>query len=93
MPDTPLTITLSTELTRLVKEKVASGAYESEGEVIREGLRAIQAQEAVVEEWLRTEGVARYDAYHRDPGNGRPAAETFARLRKHQAEQSGKRGG
>jgi antitoxin ParD1/3/4 len=33
-----------------VKEKVASGAYESESEVIREGLRALQAQEAAVDE-------------------------------------------
>lgn len=66
MPDTrALTITLPPDLSRLVKEKVASGGYESESEVIREGLRALQAQEAAVEEWLRTEGVARYDAYHR----------------------------
>ena len=83
MPDArALTITLSAELTQLVKEKVASGAYESESEVIREGLRALQAQEAAVDEWLRTEGVARYEAYHRDPSRSRPATETFARLRK-----------
>ena len=33
----------------------------------------------VVEAWLHTEGVARYDAYHRAP-SGSPAAEVLARL-------------
>ena len=94
MPATKaLRVTLSADLAQLVKDKVASGAYESESEVIREGLRALQAQEAAVEEWLRTEAVARYDAYHRDSSRGSPAAETFGRLRKHHAERSGKRGG
>jgi hypothetical protein len=34
------------------------------------------------EEWLRTEGVARYDAYHRAP-KGLSAAKVFAQLRRH----------
>ena len=38
------------------------------------------------EQWLRTIGVARYDAYYRD-ANGRPATEVFARLRKHAADK------
>ncbi len=76
-----LSITLPREMARMVKNKVASGAYATESEVIREGLRALEAQESVLEEWLRTEGVARYDAYHRNPRRGRPAAEVFARLR------------
>jgi hypothetical protein len=46
------------------------------------------AQEDLVEEWLRTEGVARYDAYHREPDKGRPATEVFARLRAHRIEQT-----
>jgi antitoxin ParD1/3/4 len=75
-----LSITLPREMARMVKEKVASGAYATESEVVREGLRALQTQEAAVEDWLRTEGVARYDAWHRKP-DGRPAAEVFAALR------------
>ncbi len=57
-------------------------------EVVSAGLRALQAQDAVLEEWLRTEGVARYDAYHRAAAEGRPAAEVFARLRAHHAERT-----
>jgi putative addiction module CopG family antidote len=91
MPQTrALSITLSTELAQMLKDKVASGAYESESEVVRAGLRALQAQDAAVEEWLRTEGVARYDAYRRDPSRGRPAPDAFARLRRHHDEMTAK---
>ncbi|MEA2935569.1 MAG: antitoxin ParD1/3/4 [Variibacter sp.] len=88
-----LTITLPGEIAQMVEDKVASGAYGSESEVISEGLRALQLQEGVVEEWLRTEGVARYDAYHRDAGRGRPAEEVFARLRAHHEARTNKTGG
>jgi putative addiction module CopG family antidote len=83
-----LSITLPVAMARRVKRKVASGDYASESEVIREGLRALESQDAAVEEWLRSEGVARYDAYHRKPSRGRPAAEVFDRLRAHHAKQS-----
>jgi antitoxin ParD1/3/4 len=78
-----LSVTLPRSMARMVKDKVKSGAYATESEVIREGLRAIQVQDAALEQWLRTEGVARYDAYHRDPSRGRPASEVFDRLRAH----------
>jgi antitoxin ParD1/3/4 len=81
-----LSITLPHEMAQMVKEKVESGAYATESEVIREGLRALEAQESALEEWLRTEGVARYDAFHRNPGHARPAADVFARLRAHHAK-------
>ncbi len=90
MSDTSLKVTLPAELARMVEEKVASGAYESESEVIREGLRALQAQEVAIEQWLRTEGVARFEAYRRDPRGAQPAAEVFARLRAHHAKTVGR---
>jgi len=37
-----------------------------------------------LEDWLRTEGVARYDAYKRDP-TGELAQIVFTRLREHYA--------
>src|SRR5256885_11434474 len=76
-----LSITLPHDMAQMVKEKVSSGDYATESEVIREGLRALRSQEGALEQWLRTEGVARYDAYRRNP-TGRPASEVFARLRK-----------
>src|SRR5438132_656947 len=85
-----LSVTLPHEMAQMVKEKVTSGAYASESEVIRDGLRALQAQDAALEDWLRTEGVARYDAFHRDPSRSRPATDVFARLRTHHVKRAKK---
>lgn len=82
-----LSITLPHDMAKAVKKKVASGSYATESEVIREGLRALEERDAALEDWLRTEGVARYDAYKRAP-HGRPAAKVFARLRQHHAKRS-----
>ena len=83
-----LSITLPHDMAKMVKDKVASGDYATESEVIREGLRALTARDGAAEEWLRTEGVARYDAYRLDPSVARPAAEVFARLRVHHARRA-----
>jgi antitoxin ParD1/3/4 len=83
-----LSITLPVDMAKLVKDKVASGDYASESEVISEGLRALKARDAAEEEWLRTEGVARYDAFHRNPRRARPVADAFARLRAHHARRT-----
>jgi Arc/MetJ-type ribon-helix-helix transcriptional regulator len=61
--------------------------YTTESEIIREGLRALSERNTALETWLRTEGVARYDAYKRDP-RGRPAEKVFAQLRQHHAKQA-----
>jgi antitoxin ParD1/3/4 len=82
-----LSITLPHDMAKAVKDKVASGDYATESEVIREGLRALSERDSALEDWLRTEGVARYDAYKRDP-HGRPADKAFARLRQHHAKRA-----
>jgi antitoxin ParD1/3/4 len=79
-------VSLPPEMAEAIKKRVASGAYASESEVIREGLRALDAREAVVEEWLRTEGVARFDAYHRGESRGHSPSAVIERLRAHHAE-------
>jgi putative addiction module CopG family antidote len=76
-------------MAKMVKDKVASGDYATESEVIREGLRALRGQDGALEQWLRTEGVARYDAYHRNAESGRQAAEVFARLRARVGKKQG----
>ena len=78
-----LNVTVTSEMAETIRAKVASGAYEFESEVIREGLRALEARDAVIEEWLQTEGVARYDAYHRHASNPSPLDEVFSRVREH----------
>ena len=63
-------VTLPNEMAAQVRAKVASGEYASESEVIRDGLRALQARERAIESWLRNEALPSYDAYKADPGRG-----------------------
>jgi antitoxin ParD1/3/4 len=56
-----LSITLPNDMAQMVKDKVASGAYASESEVIRDGLRALQARDAAVERWLHESVVPVFD--------------------------------
>jgi putative addiction module CopG family antidote len=62
-----LSITLPNEMAEMVRAKVDSGEYASESEVIRDGLRALQARERIEEQWLREQVVPAYDAIKADP--------------------------
>jgi len=69
---TPLTVTLPPEMAAMVKAKVASGEYASDSEVIRDGLRTLQARDAALEKWLREEVVQSCKEYDADPSIGIP---------------------
>ncbi|WP_420961400.1 ribbon-helix-helix domain-containing protein [Brucella sp. IR073] len=81
-----LKITLPDDMAQMVKDKVSSGEYASESEVILDGLYALQEQESphegdpAFEHWLRTEGVAAYDEMKADPSRGVTAEEVLASL-------------
>ena len=62
-------VTLPNEMAEMVRAKVASGEYASESEVIRDGLRALQARDQALEKWLRTEVVTAYDGAKADPSS------------------------
>jgi putative addiction module CopG family antidote len=68
-----LSVTLPHEMAQMVSEKVASGDYASESEVIRDGLRALQMRDRAVEAWLRQQVVPAYDAIKADPSRAVPA--------------------
>ncbi|MBZ9743581.1 MULTISPECIES: type II toxin-antitoxin system ParD family antitoxin [unclassified Mesorhizobium] len=76
----PLTITLPLEMARMVKEKVSSGEYATESEVIRDGLRTLAARDAAVDRWLREEVAPTMDALHKDPSLVAPLEEVRKRL-------------
>lgn len=63
-------VTLPNEMAALVRAKVASGEYASESEVIREGLRALNARDRAMDEWLRQQAGPAYAAYRADPTRG-----------------------
>jgi len=74
-------VTLPNEMAEMVRAKVASGEYASESEVIRDGLRALQARDQALEKWLRTEVAAAYDEMKADPSKGLSADEVLEALK------------
>lgn len=75
-----LSITLPNEMANTLAERVRSGDYASESEVIRDGLRALFARDAAVEAWLQNEVASAYDALTGDPSSGLSARELRERL-------------
>ena len=66
------TVSLSTQQAAFIDAQVASGAYASASEVVREGLRALQARDAAIERWLREEVVPAYDEMKAHPERSVP---------------------
>ena len=77
----PMSITLPHEMAAMVKAKVASGEYATESEVVRDGLRTLQARDAALENWLRGEVARSYDELQNDPSIGIPADEVMGLIR------------
>jgi antitoxin ParD1/3/4 len=75
-----LSITLPNEMADALRQRVSSGAYASESEVVRDGLRTLFARDQVLELWLREEVVSAYDALIADPSAVISAADVRARL-------------
>lgn len=75
-----LSVTLPKEMAQMVRNKVASGEYASESEVVRDGLRALQARDRALETWLRTEVVAAYDDAKANPSSLLSSSQARAKL-------------
>ncbi len=75
-----MSVTLPKEMAARVKARVASGEYASESEVVRDGLRALQARDLAVVDWLRRDVVPIYDAMKADPTRGRSIDQVRATL-------------
>jgi antitoxin ParD1/3/4 len=75
-----LSITLPNDMAQMVKDKVASGSYASESEVIRDGLRALQARDAAIERWLHESVVPVFDRVARGEEKLVDASEVFSGL-------------
>lgn len=75
-----MSITLPTEMADAVRERVRSGQYASESEVVRDGLRALIARDQAVEAWLQGEVAATYDAMQTKPDDVIETADLRAHL-------------
>jgi antitoxin ParD1/3/4 len=79
----PITVTLG-ELQERVEARVASGAYASASEVMRAAVRALDREEAALNEWLRRQ----VDEAFADPRPPSPARDVFRRLQAHHAKRA-----
>ncbi|MCG3463414.1 type II toxin-antitoxin system ParD family antitoxin [Xenorhabdus bovienii] len=82
-----MSITLPNDMAEMVKVRVSSGEYATEGEVIREGLRALLARDRAVENWLHNQVGAAYDAMKSDPSRAVSIDQVRARLAERRGHQ------
>lgn len=88
-----LSVTLPTAMADELKDRVASGEYASESEVIRDGLRALFARERAVDAWLETEAAAAYDELKGDPAQALSVSQVRENLaRRHTIRTGGSAG-
>ena len=77
-----MSITLPNEMAEFVREKVSSGDYASDSEVLREAVRALRERDRAVETWLRSEVVPAAQALRADPSRALSANQVRAELKK-----------
>jgi antitoxin ParD1/3/4 len=75
-----LSITLPKEMAEMVKTKIKTGEYATESEVIRDGLRALQARDRAVDHWLAQQVGPAYDALMKHPDRALSAEQVRAQL-------------
>jgi Arc/MetJ-type ribon-helix-helix transcriptional regulator len=84
MPTTEqLVIDLPPEIVDIVRSRMASGKYANQSAVIEAALidTILPPMDATeTDEWIRTEGVRRYDAMRADPSRAFSIEEAFAGL-------------
>jgi len=83
-------ITLPKEMAGLVKSMVAAGAYATESEVFRDGLRALMARERAMARWLHDQAGPAYDALKADPARALGTDKVRARIAAEHKARSGK---
>jgi antitoxin ParD1/3/4 len=76
----PITVTLG-ELQERVESRVKSGAYASASEVMRAAVRALDREDAAIDDWLRERVAESLE----DPRPNIPAETVFKELRKRHA--------
>lgn len=86
-----MSITLPKDMAKMVKNKVSSGEYATESEVIRDGLRALIARERAVDNWLQNQVGPAYDAMKADSSRGVSLEKIRKQLTAEHAAETAKR--
>lgn len=75
-----LSITLPIAMAKRLKERVSTGEYASESEVVRDALRSLMAREEAMEKWLRNDVMAAYQEAQNNPDSLLDSKQVRARL-------------
>lgn len=79
---------LPAEIAKLVQDKVASGVYGSESDVIAESLQAWFAQQMMLEAWLNQDVAAAYDEHQRNRTAAAPIEQFTTEMQQWMQEQA-----
>ena len=85
-----ISVRVSSETARLLQEKVDSGEYASEDEIVEEALAAFYEREATLENWLMETVVPICEAMERDPSQVRTSEQVRATLAEERARYRSK---
>lgn len=75
------TFSLTEEQAKFIDSVVNRGDYASGSEVVREGLREMQEDRTILDDWLRREVLPAIRELEEHPERARPADEVFAELK------------
>ncbi len=76
------TFSLTEEQAKFIDAAVDRGEYASGSEVVREGLREMQEDQTILDDWLRREVLPSIKELEEHPERARPADEVFAELKR-----------
>jgi antitoxin ParD1/3/4 len=85
---TSLQVTLSEDALKFVREKVSTGEFASESDVINESVAAMQDHDHEFELWLHEVGASRYDSFQANPSSGIPIDQVEKNLEKRRKERA-----
>jgi Arc/MetJ-type ribon-helix-helix transcriptional regulator len=78
--DEPLTITLSPEMSRRVRQVLVENGYASAEHFIVDALDALEPADPEFERWVAEEAIPAVEEYERDPSTGRTPDQIRATL-------------
>jgi antitoxin ParD1/3/4 len=81
-------ITLPSDMAKIVKGKINEGRYASVSAVLCDGVRILLERDAAVERWLREEVVAGHREYLADPSKAVPADAVLGRIKQRRAARN-----
>ncbi|WP_343676927.1 type II toxin-antitoxin system ParD family antitoxin [Paraburkholderia heleia] len=87
-----LTITLTPELLEFVRARTAEGDYNSDSEVIRDGLRLLKERDNAVRQWLTEKVVPSYLQYKANPESAMTRKQIEEQLDRDRRQRRAKKG-